>query len=113
MRRVVGIMEGDILAVIEAYPEPERRLRAHADLKAFELAALGAMRLMPGALDLCSFLDGAGVPRGLITRNVKQSVDYFHTHHLVGLPPFAPALSRECHLSKPNPAPLLHCCEQW
>lgn len=50
---------------------------------------------MPGLLELCALLDSCGVPRGLITRNVLSSVAFFHQHHLP-LPPFVPAISREC-----------------
>jgi hypothetical protein len=30
---------------------------------------------MPGLHDLCEALDAAGVPRGLITRNVRSSIE--------------------------------------
>ena len=33
--------------------------------------ALQEMKLMPGVPELCAFLDQQGIPRGLITRNVK------------------------------------------
>lgn len=39
-------------------------------------------------------------------------MEYFHEHHFP-LPPFEPALSRECHVHKPNPDALLYCCEEW
>lgn len=38
-------------------------------------------QLMPGLHELCRVLDDAGVPRGLITRNVKSSIEYFHDNH--------------------------------
>lgn len=50
--------------------------------------------------------------RALLTRNIKAAVDHFHAHHFP-LPPFQPALSRECHVHKPNPDALLFCCEEW
>ncbi len=43
------------------------------------------MKLMPGVPELCAFLDERRIPRGLITRNVKASVDFFHANHLVHL----------------------------
>lgn len=66
---------------------------------------------MPGAVELCSFLDSRTLRRGLITRNVKASVDLFHLRF--GMKEFLPALSREFLPYKPNPAPFLHICKSW
>jgi HAD superfamily hydrolase (TIGR01549 family) len=69
---------------------------------------------MPGLVDLIALLDSAGLPRGLITRNVKSSVEYFHSNAFGHTSPFEPAISRECAFPyKPSPAALLHVCEQW
>lgn len=61
---------------------------------------------------MAEFLDVNGVPRGLITRNVMESVAHFHAsvfpHH-----PFNPALARCFTPPKPSPASLLHICTQW
>eukprot|EP01026_Neomeris_dumetosa_P073465 TRINITY_DN755_c0_g1_i3.p2 TRINITY_DN755_c0_g1~~TRINITY_DN755_c0_g1_i3.p2 ORF type:complete len:140 (+),score=8.86 TRINITY_DN755_c0_g1_i3:333-752(+) len=70
------------------------------------------MKVMPGAVELCQFLDDNKVPRGLITRNVKHSVDYFHKNHFP-LQPFNPALSREFTPYKPQPHSLQHICNFW
>lgn len=43
------------------------------------------MKLMPGVVELCGFLDEQRIPRGLITRNVKTSVDFLHRQHLTSL----------------------------
>ena len=43
---------------------------------------------MPGAAELCGWLDSRGVPRGLLTRNVRASVEHFHANHLVPHAPF-------------------------
>lgn len=72
------------------------------------------VQVMPGAQELCGFLDEAGIPRGLITRNVLASVQHFHAHAFSAAPPFSPAISRECAFPyKPSPAALLHICEAW
>ena len=72
------------------------------------------MKIMPGAAELCRWLDGRGVPRGLITRNLRSSVDHFHKHHLLPHLPFSPAIGRECGFAyKPSPESLLHICETW
>lgn len=127
MRRRVGVpATGDILDVINKWPE-EQRKKAYATIAAIEGEALGALELMPGALELCAFLDTQGLPRGLITRNVRRSVEVFHDHlakqvgnnkdsnshqhqnanvqtnnganstaPATAIEPFAPAITREC-----------------
>lgn len=47
--------------------------------------ALKDMQLMPGVPELCAFLDEKRIPRGLVTRNVKASVDVLHQQHLAPL----------------------------
>ena len=115
MRRRVGITEGDILTVIDAWPA-DKRAAAYATIAEIEEQALQDMQIMPGADDLCALLDAAGVPRALVTRNVSSSVDFFHktlksTHK--NLPPFFPALSREWTPYKPDPAALHHIADHW
>jgi HAD superfamily hydrolase (TIGR01549 family) len=112
MRQQVGVHTGDILDVISTWP-PEEQKRAHAAIAAIEDQALRDMQAMPGLLNLCKLLDELRVPRGLITRNVKRSIEYFHINHFP-LPPFIPAISRECEFPyKPSPAALIHICESW
>jgi len=101
--------------VINAYP-PEKKAAAYKAIADMEDEALVNMRLMPGAVGLCAMLDAAGVPRGLITRNVMRSVEHFHAHHIVaqGVAPFQPSISRECAFAyKPSPDALLHICATW
>ena len=112
MRQQVGVHTGDILDVITSWP-PEEQQRAYAAIAAIEDQALHDMQAMPGLLKLCKLLDDIRVPRGLITRNVKRSIEYFHSNHFP-LPPFIPAISRECEFPyKPSPAALVHICESW
>ena len=114
MRRRVGILpdEGDILDVIKSWDDPARQKAAFMTIAEIEEQALKDMKVMPGAEELCRLLDSAGVPRGLVTRNVSRSVDFFHTTHFP-LPPFSPSLSREWTPYKPNPAALHHIAERW
>ncbi|KAH7623919.1 putative Haloacid dehalogenase-like hydrolase domain-containing protein [Nannochloris sp. 'desiccata'] len=111
MRRRAGVTEGDILTVIDAWPA-ERRAKAYAAIAEIEAEALQNMKIMPGAVVLCSLLDASHVPRALVTRNVSSSVDFFHRTHF-DLPPFFPALSREWTPYKPDPGSLLHIAEHW
>ncbi|PNW85570.1 hypothetical protein CHLRE_03g193000v5 [Chlamydomonas reinhardtii] len=113
MRRRVGLTPemGDILDTINQWPE-ERRAQAYATIAEIEEQALKDMSVMPGAHELCAFLDRSGLPRGLITRNVRHSVHYFH--EFLGLQPFQPAITRECEFPyKPSPAALQHIAQSW
>ncbi|GFR40695.1 hypothetical protein Agub_g1286 [Astrephomene gubernaculifera] len=113
MRRRVGVLphQGDILDVISGWGAEERQ-RAYDIIAEIEEQALRDMALMPGALELCAFLDARGLPRGLITRNVRRSVQYFHD--FLGLVPFSPAITRECEFPyKPSPAALHHIAASW
>ncbi|KAJ8497661.1 hypothetical protein OPV22_008213 [Ensete ventricosum] len=99
----------DILHHIEAWPPPEQQ-RAYEIIAQFERQGLDRLQIMPGALELCRYLDSRQIRRGLITRNVKAAVDIFHQRF--GME-FIPALSREFRPYKPDPAPLLHICSVW
>ena len=114
MRRRVGVPpdRGDILDIINSWESTERRKEAFAIIAEIEEEALRNMKVMPGAEELCRLLDNEGVPRGLVTRNVSRSVDFFHRMHFP-LPPFSPSLSREWTPYKPDPAALHHIAERW
>ncbi|XP_020691750.1 haloacid dehalogenase-like hydrolase domain-containing protein At2g33255 [Dendrobium catenatum] len=99
----------DILHHIETWP-PQEQQRAYEIIADFERQGLDRLQIMPGAAELCGYIDSKQMRRGLITRNVKASVDLFHRKF--GLK-FVPALSREFRPYKPNPAPLLHICSSW
>ncbi|KAM0945022.1 putative HAD superfamily, haloacid dehalogenase-like hydrolase [Dioscorea sansibarensis] len=99
----------DILHHIETWAPAEQQ-RAYEIITHFERQGLDRLQIMPGALELCRFLDSKKIRRGLITRNVNAAVDLFHQRFGIM---FAPALSREFRPCKPDPAPLLHICSTW
>ncbi|KAL2530252.1 Haloacid dehalogenase-like hydrolase domain-containing protein [Forsythia ovata] len=99
----------DILHHIETW-SPDKQKRAYEIIADFEKQGLDRLQIMPGASELCGFLDSRNIRRGLITRNVKGAVDLFHVRF--GMI-FSPALSREFRPYKPDPAPLLHICTTW
>ncbi|KAJ6826832.1 putative F-box/kelch-repeat protein [Iris pallida] len=99
----------DILHHIERWAPPEQQ-RAYDAIARFERDGLDRLQIMPGAMELCGYLDSNKIRRGLITRNVKDAVDLFHQRF--GME-FIPALSREFRPYKPDPAPLLHICSAW
>ncbi|KAJ6420933.1 hypothetical protein OIU84_028337 [Salix udensis] len=84
--------------------------KANETILDFERRGLERLQIMPGAAELCGFLDSKKIRRGLITRNVKQAVDLYHQRFDIM---FSPALSREFRPYKPDPAPLLHICSTW
>eukprot|EP00252_Welwitschia_mirabilis_P014214 TRINITY_DN31289_c0_g1_i1.p1 TRINITY_DN31289_c0_g1~~TRINITY_DN31289_c0_g1_i1.p1 ORF type:complete len:254 (-),score=38.64 TRINITY_DN31289_c0_g1_i1:118-879(-) len=100
----------DILHQIEQW-EPERQEKAYSIITSMEREAQEKLQIMPGALELCEMLDSRQIRRGLITRNIKESVDLFHSRF--GMKEFTPALSREFRPYKPDPAPLQHICASW
>ncbi|KAF8690016.1 hypothetical protein HU200_041657 [Digitaria exilis] len=107
--RAAGGGAVDILHCIEGWA-PDKQRHAYEVIARFEKEGLDRLQIMPGASELCGFLDTKQIRRGLITRNVKDAVDLFHQKF--GMT-FAPALSREFRPYKPDPAPLLHICSTW
>ncbi|KAH6778108.1 Haloacid dehalogenase-like hydrolase superfamily protein [Perilla frutescens var. hirtella] len=99
----------DILHHIETW-SPDKQKRAYEIIADFEKQGLDRLQIMPGASELCEFLESKNIRRGIITRNVKEAVDLFQKRF--GMT-FSPALSREFRPYKPHPAPLLHVCSNW
>lgn len=112
-RRRTGILQGDLLAVIDSWDDPVRRAEAHAILEEEEAKGAAALALATGVHPLLRRLDAAGIPRGLVTRNNGAAVAAFHDA-LHPLPPFAPALDRGYGgRPKPHPDPLVACATAW
>ncbi|KAF5204236.1 Haloacid dehalogenase-like hydrolase domain-containing protein [Thalictrum thalictroides] len=99
----------DILHHIETW-SPDKQKIAYETIAEYEKQGLDRLQIMPGASELCGFLDSKQIRRGLITRNVKEAVDLFHVRFGTS---FSPALSREFRPYKPSPDPLLHICSTW
>ena len=109
IRSEIGI-EGDapILETLAGLPADERR-RAFRILEKHEERAAADSRLNPGAEELLDFLDREGLPRGLVTRNTRRSVEAFVARHRIDL---GVVVTREDAPPKPSPAPLLHALER-
>ncbi|CAN1144792.1 Haloacid dehalogenase-like hydrolase domain-containing protein At2g33255 [Linum perenne] len=99
----------DILHHIEKW-SPDKQRKAYEIIVDYERQGLDRLQIMPGAEELCGFLDSKKIRRGLITRNFKEAVDLFHSRFGKS---FSPALSREFRPYKPDPAPLLSICSTW
>ncbi|PKA64167.1 hypothetical protein AXF42_Ash005180 [Apostasia shenzhenica] len=67
----------DILHHIETWA-PQERQRAYEIIAHFERQGLDRLKIMPGAAELCGYLDLKHMRKGLITRNVNAAVDLFH-----------------------------------
>jgi len=113
MRTRIGVLEGDILAAVEAWADPARRAAAHAIIEEVELAGLDRLQFAPGLHEVLTSLDRRGVPRGLVTRNNARAVEVFHARLGPGVPPFAPSLARCFTPPKPDPAALHHIADAW
>mmetsp|Transcript_795 Transcript_795/g.1692 ORF Transcript_795/g.1692 Transcript_795/m.1692 type:complete len:275 (+) Transcript_795:103-927(+) len=111
MKRRCGITSGDILDVIGSWSAEDQK-QANKIIYEMECDARLNMTLMPGVADLCRFLDERGIPRGILTRNVMESVDHLHKEH-VEAKPFLPAVTRGFTPYKPHPAGLMHICDVW
>ncbi|CAI0436879.1 unnamed protein product, partial [Linum tenue] len=99
----------DILHHIQSW-SPDRQRKAYEIIVDYERQGSDRLQIMPGAAELCGFLDSKKIRMGLITRNFKEAVDIFHSRFGRS---FSPALSREFRPCKPDPAPLLHICSEW
>jgi phosphoglycolate phosphatase-like HAD superfamily hydrolase len=116
------VPKGDVIALVDKSFSESARTKAHQVFTDIEQQALKDMELMPGMLELCLYLDQAGLQRAILTRNVQTSVDYLHKVHLTDeVPPFWPQVARDslCDLTqslikpKPHPDAIWHICRHW
>ena len=82
--------------------------------------ALRDMKLMPGILELCNYLDNNNIRRAVLTRNVESSVQHLQQNFMATMPPFYPQVARdtldergEVLLPKPNPDGIQYICRRW
>ncbi|KAJ1660879.1 hypothetical protein IWQ61_000234 [Dispira simplex] len=109
----------DTLLYVSKLPEPEKSA-AEETVLAIENRALEEMRLQPGLPELLQFLAHHKIPRAILTRNNRQSVDHMlqqvMTPHHNGQPQvfsFHPIVTRDFQPVKPEPAPLYHIAACW
>lgn len=117
MRKRVGIALGrdigkrDMLAEVEKEPSLELQEAALKAIKEVEAEGHEKMKLAQGVNRVCKLLDDTNVPRAILTRNSKDSLDYFHAR-LPDVSEFFPAVSRDCGFRpKPFPDALQHICQ--
>jgi len=116
MRERVGVPAGDIVTGLRERhaQDPAALAEAMAQVEEEERRAFDPPQLQPGLQECIRDLLGAGIRVGLATRNGPSCVEALLRH--AELPPgaFSPVLTRDSGLpSKPDPAPVLHCCKEW
>ena len=116
MRARVGAALGrevkkDMLAEVEREECEKKREAAHLAIKEVEREGHEKLKLASHVDALCAYLDERNIPRAILTRNSKESLDYFHGR-LPEIPEFHPAVSRDCGFPpKPHPDALQHICQ--
>src|SRR5512140_1160333 len=105
IRAEIGVDEPILEAV--AKMTPPDRARAEAILERHEALAAANSELQPGAAEVVTAVQAAGLPVVLMTRNSRRSVDALTERH--GLV-FDMVRTREDGTSKPSPEPIRAIC---
>ncbi len=112
---------GDVLHLYTTFSE-KGQVAAKAVFDDIEAKALRDMMLMPSIGDLCNFLDGKGIPRAVLTRNVGKSIEVMQEKlwESKSVKEFFPVVNRESEGSdgrtlemKPSPDAIFHICNVW
>jgi len=109
IRKEIGLPEGDIAKEIAKLPSPERE-RAWAIIEGHERDAEDQQQLQDGAKAVLDRCRAGDMRMGLITRNVRRSVDTLCRKFDLS---FDYVITREFPHLKPHPAPILHMLEKW
>jgi HAD superfamily hydrolase (TIGR01549 family) len=109
IRNAIGLPPGDIAHEISKLPPAEQN-RAWEIIKDFELEFEKQQQLQPGAQDLLDLCRKENIRLGLITRNVRRSVDVLCRKFNLT---FDSIITREFPHMKPHPAPILHMLKEW
>jgi len=109
IRRAIGVMDG--VPVLEYLDRLEKRERAkgYAILEQFESEAAENAEFNDGIPELLSFLEEAGLPIGVVTRNSRRSIEI--TLRQLDLHVTA-SVAREDAPVKPSPEPVLLAAKQ-
>jgi HAD superfamily hydrolase (TIGR01509 family) len=109
IRAEIGLQAGPILEQLVGLGE-EERARAEVILRRHEITAIEQAVLADGCEELLAFLRQAGIPHGILTRNMRVAVDHFCQRF--GLR-FADTFTREDGPPKPAPDGVLHLCARF
>jgi HAD superfamily hydrolase (TIGR01549 family) len=109
IRQEMGLGPEPILETMATMPE-DRRAECQRILDRHEWEGAERATLLEGALDWIDFLDQAGLPRAIFTRNSRSITE--RTLERCGIP-FEWIVAREDAPAKPDPAGIHLCCRAW
>lgn len=88
---------------------------AQESIRAIERTAMAHQRPQPGLVELMTYLDARGLPKGICTRNfdapVANLLDKFC--YPASVRAFHPVVTRDFRPPKPDPAGILHIARSW
>jgi HAD superfamily hydrolase (TIGR01549 family) len=109
IRDELGIETGDILPIIESWPEKKRQY-AWQLIERYENEVRANTQFQPNAPEVLREFQKAGIFIGILTRNTWKSVNV--VLDLLQIE-FDAILTREYEFVKPAPEPVLHILEKW
>lgn len=111
IRRDLGLPPGEpILEAIGRMPKGERREHSLRILRRHEMRGAQQATVMPGVAEFLAALSERGIPRGVLTRNSRESTEM--TLKRLGLT-LSPVMTRDDVPPKPDPTGLTAICEVW
>ncbi|KAF3760935.1 HAD-like protein [Cryphonectria parasitica EP155] len=114
MRKALNITKKtDILEHVYSLPTPEAREQAMEAIRDIERTAMASQKPQPGLVQLMTYLDDRGIPKGICTRNFDTPVNHLLTKFLSEVEAFHPIVTREFRPPKPDPAGILHIASSW
>lgn len=114
MRAALNISKKtDILEHIYALPTAEAREEAMESIRNIERTAMALQEPQPGLVELMTYLDTRGIPKGICTRNFDAPVNHLLAKFLPEVEDFHPIVTREFRPPKPHPAGILHIARSW
>lgn len=115
----VPVTQGDVVTMVETF-SPLYQKKAEEVFNDIQAKALRDMKLMPGMLELCNYLDDNNIRRAVLTRNVESSVQHLQQHFMATMPLFDPQVARDTLdengqilLPKPYPDGIQYICRRW
>jgi HAD superfamily hydrolase (TIGR01549 family) len=109
IRKRIGLPAGDIAHEITKLSQTEKE-RAWSIIEDYEKEAEERQQLQPGVKPLLNRCREESIRLGLITRNIRRSVDILCRKFDLE---FDSIITREFPHIKPHPAPILHMLEEW
>ncbi|TFH16409.1 MAG: HAD family hydrolase [Lentisphaerales bacterium] len=109
IRDELGMPTGDLLEAIRKL-RPVAQDRAWSVIERHETRALEHLELQDGASELMARCRRSGIKVGVLTRNVRRSVDYLLARFQIDVDMI---VTREFESVKPDPGPVLHILGGW